>query len=109
MLLVIARRYECRKFGRHPGFERFASGQNAAPSRAWQLSTLLSLRRTARWPVRGRLLPAHGHHFAYPASHLGHKKRRQQTLISFIWSPGNPLPAGTGGSENYTAFDAGGD
>ncbi len=33
---------------------------------------------------------------------LGHKKRRQQTLISFIWSPGNPLPAGTGGSENYT-------
>jgi len=30
------------------------------------------------------------------------KKRRQQTLISFIWSPGNPLPAGTGGSENYT-------
>ena len=25
-----------------------------------------------------------------------------QTLISFIWSPGNPLPAGTGGSENYT-------
>ena len=26
----------------------------------------------------------------------------RQTLISFIWSPGNPLPAGTGGSENYT-------
>jgi glycosyltransferase involved in cell wall biosynthesis len=25
-----------------------------------------------------------------------------QKLISFIWSPGNPLPAGTGGSENYT-------
>jgi glycosyltransferase involved in cell wall biosynthesis len=24
-------------------------------------------------------------------------------LISFIWSPGNRLPAGTGGSENYTA------
>jgi D-inositol-3-phosphate glycosyltransferase len=23
-------------------------------------------------------------------------------LISFVWSPGNPLPAGTGGSENYT-------
>ena len=23
-------------------------------------------------------------------------------MISFIWSPGNPLPAGTGGSENYT-------
>jgi D-inositol-3-phosphate glycosyltransferase len=26
----------------------------------------------------------------------------RHTLISFIWSPGNPLPAGTGGSENYT-------
>lgn len=24
-------------------------------------------------------------------------------VISFIWSPGNVLPAGTGGSENYTA------
>jgi len=23
-------------------------------------------------------------------------------VISFVWSPGNPLPAGTGGSENYT-------
>jgi D-inositol-3-phosphate glycosyltransferase len=23
-------------------------------------------------------------------------------LISFVWSPGEPLPAGTGGSENYT-------
>jgi D-inositol-3-phosphate glycosyltransferase len=34
---------------------------------------------------------------------LATKKRRQQKLISFIWSPGNPLPAGTGGSENYTA------
>jgi D-inositol-3-phosphate glycosyltransferase len=30
------------------------------------------------------------------------KKRRHEELISFIWSPGNPLPAGTGGSENYT-------
>jgi glycosyltransferase involved in cell wall biosynthesis len=30
------------------------------------------------------------------------KKRGQHNLISFIWSPGNPLPAGTGGSENYT-------
>src|ERR1044072_8807853 len=30
------------------------------------------------------------------------RNRRQHTLISFIWSPGNPLPAGTGGSENYT-------
>ena len=23
-------------------------------------------------------------------------------MISFVWSPGEPLPAGTGGSENYT-------
>jgi D-inositol-3-phosphate glycosyltransferase len=30
------------------------------------------------------------------------RKNRRQKLISFIWSPGNPLPAGTGGSENYT-------
>jgi D-inositol-3-phosphate glycosyltransferase len=27
---------------------------------------------------------------------------RQQAMINFIWSPGNRLPAGTGGSENYT-------
>lgn len=27
---------------------------------------------------------------------------RRAELISFIWSPGNRLPAGTGGSENYT-------
>lgn len=26
----------------------------------------------------------------------------KHNLISFIWSPGNRLPAGTGGSENYT-------
>ncbi len=33
-----------------------------------------------------------------------HRRLRNagSTLISFIWSPGNPLPAGTGGSENYT-------
>src|ERR1700678_1793442 len=59
----------------HPGFERFAEDQTAAPSWAWSRSVLLT-----------------------PAI----KKRRQPTLISFIWSPGNPLPAGTGGSENYT-------
>jgi D-inositol-3-phosphate glycosyltransferase len=29
-------------------------------------------------------------------------KHGKHNLISFIWSPGNPLPAGTGGSENYT-------
>ena len=32
----------------------------------------------------------------------GQAETQAQTLISFIWSPGNPLPAGTGGSENYT-------
>jgi D-inositol-3-phosphate glycosyltransferase len=26
----------------------------------------------------------------------------QAAVISFVWSPGNALPAGTGGSENYT-------
>ena len=30
------------------------------------------------------------------------RKVGQHELISFIWSPGSPLPAGTGGSENYT-------
>ncbi|HEX5116132.1 MAG TPA: glycosyltransferase family 4 protein [Pseudonocardiaceae bacterium] len=33
---------------------------------------------------------------------LKQRKLGQHELISFIWSPGNPLPAGTGGSENYT-------
>ncbi|MGD0555443.1 MAG: glycosyltransferase family 4 protein [Streptosporangiaceae bacterium] len=32
----------------------------------------------------------------------GHKETQAAKLISFIWSPGNALPAGTGGSENYT-------
>lgn len=35
-----------------------------------------------------------------PVVHPG--ERRRHELISFIWSPGNRLPAGTGGSENYT-------
>jgi hypothetical protein len=48
-----------------------------------------------------RVLPARGHCFVF-SQNSGRKKRRQQTLISFIWSPGNSLPAGTGGSENYT-------
>src|ERR1700733_11399733 len=38
----------------------------------------------------------------HPPGATAAKKRRHHTLISFIWSPGNPLPAGTGGSENYT-------
>jgi len=41
-------------------------------------------------------------HSLHPPGSPATKKRRQYTLISFIWSPGNPLPAGTGGSENYT-------
>ena len=38
----------------------------------------------------------------HPLARRPQRKRRHHTLISFIWSPGNPLPAGTGGSENYT-------
>src|SRR5580698_6689690 len=45
--------------------------------------------------------PARMHPVTSPGATAA-KKRRQHTLISFIWSPGNPLPAGTGGSENYT-------
>jgi D-inositol-3-phosphate glycosyltransferase len=41
-------------------------------------------------------------HLRFIPAHPATEKRRQQKLISFIWSPGNPLPAGTGGSENYT-------
>jgi glycosyltransferase involved in cell wall biosynthesis len=35
-------------------------------------------------------------------SEANNEMRGITKLISFIWSPGNPLPAGTGGSENYT-------
>ena len=55
----------------------------------------------APWPVPGRLCASPARARA-SYRHLGHKKRGQHKLISFIWSPGNPLPAGTGGSENYT-------
>src|SRR3984957_18857435 len=51
--------------------------------------------------LRTKLQPRRGLSRTSP-QRLGQKKRRQQTCISFIWSPGNPLPAGTGGSENYT-------
>ena len=37
-----------------------------------------------------------------PSSRCLSHEETQAQLISFIWSPGNPLPAGTGGSENYT-------
>jgi glycosyltransferase involved in cell wall biosynthesis len=35
-------------------------------------------------------------------SEIEERKVGRHKLISFIWSPGNHLPAGTGGSENYT-------
>jgi D-inositol-3-phosphate glycosyltransferase len=71
---VIVHRYECRDFPASR-FERFAEGSNCGPVAGL---TVRSLDTSAE------------------------KKRRQHNLISFIWSPGNPLPAGTGGSENYT-------
>jgi glycosyltransferase involved in cell wall biosynthesis len=51
------------------------------------------------------------HHFQYPitvgewppAHHPARGFRSGMPVISFIWSPGNAMPAGTGGSENYTA------
>jgi len=43
-----------------------------------------------------RLYPLH------PPGAFGHEETQAAQLISFIWSPRNPLPAGTGGSENYT-------
>ncbi|MGE5288962.1 MAG: glycosyltransferase family 4 protein [Micromonosporaceae bacterium] len=46
------------------------------------------------------VLNAHGYRLHPPGTSA--TKKRRQKLISFIWSPGNPLPAGTGGSENYT-------
>jgi D-inositol-3-phosphate glycosyltransferase len=58
-----------------------------------------------RWPAAATARPPDSlaQRLRQPVSrHPGHEERRQQTLISFIWSPGNPLPAGTGGSENYT-------
>jgi D-inositol-3-phosphate glycosyltransferase len=66
-------------FDGHPGFERFAEGSSCYP-----VVGLVAIR------------PA----LLFSTSAI--KKRRQPNLISFIWSPGNPLPAGTGGSENYT-------
>jgi D-inositol-3-phosphate glycosyltransferase len=61
----------------------------------------MHIRRRQRAAGNARVRPAHGHCCVF-SWNPGPKKCRQQTLISFIWSPGNPLPAGTGGSENYT-------
>jgi D-inositol-3-phosphate glycosyltransferase len=53
---------------------------------------LYSSTTSLSWTLRAsfRILPA------------PRQQETQEKLISFIWSPGNPLPAGTGGSENYT-------
>jgi D-inositol-3-phosphate glycosyltransferase len=90
-----------------PGFERLANGPGCNPvAGAAMVSTALhsSLTRIGRpanirsatslsWTLKAS--------FSHAPGHLGHKET-QEKLISFIWSPGNPLPAGTGGSENYT-------
>src|ERR1700722_19660023 len=82
--------------GRHPGFERFAVGPGRGP--VVGRGDLRTASCHAQAPDLGPLgcTPLH------PPGATAAKKRRHHTLISFIWSPGNPLPAGTGGSENYT-------
>ena len=88
----------------HPGFEPFAGGSGCSPVAglaAVHILYLMCIPRRQYAVGHARVLPAHGHCFVF-SRNPGHKKRRQQTLISFIWSPGNALPAGTGGSENYT-------
>src|ERR1700684_3796747 len=87
-----------------PVFEPFAGGAGCSPGRGRGSGPhcyLMRLPRRQHAIGHARARPAHGHCFMF-ARNPGHKKRRQHTLISFIWSPGNPLPAGTGGSENYT-------
>src|SRR5580692_2706650 len=67
-----------------------------APSWARAMSALFSV--TVQAPDLGPLAcPCY-----IPLARRPQRKCRHHTLISFIWSPGNPLPAGTGGSENYT-------
>src|ERR1700722_11719474 len=87
-----------------PGFEPFAGGAGCRPvagRAAVHIVYLMRMPRRQHAVGHARARPARGHCFVF-SRNPGHKKRRQQTLISFIWSPGNPLPAGTGGSENYT-------
>jgi D-inositol-3-phosphate glycosyltransferase len=91
-------------FGRHPGFEPFAGGSDCSPVAGLAAVHIIYLMHIPRRQYafgHARVLPAHGA-LSCVLPEPGHKKRGQQTLISFIWSPGNPLPAGTGGSENYT-------
>jgi len=51
---------------------------------------------TCAWCDRSAELPGHRIQCVVPRLHL------PVDVISFVWSPGNALPAGTGGSENYT-------
>src|ERR1022692_2320393 len=80
----------------------------AAASRARPRSAPLLFSRAQRGRrVRGRSPAGPGPrparvHPLHPPGATPRRERRHQKLISFIWSPGNPLPAGTGGSENYT-------
>src|SRR3977135_2980107 len=91
---------------RHPGFERFTEGPGCSPVAG--LATVCTVFSHAQYGRSARRRPLAGPGPGPRACTLSihgtsaTKKRRQQKLISFIWSPGNPLPAGTGGSENYT-------
>src|SRR3984957_7437053 len=82
-------------------FRRFAVGPGCGPvvgqSDVRSVSSALFL-VTAQAPDLGPLAcPRY-----IPLARRPQRKCRHHTLISFIWSPGNALPAGTGGSENYT-------
>jgi D-inositol-3-phosphate glycosyltransferase len=101
---VVAHRCDCRGFAGIPVLSLSREDQAANPVAglaAVHILYLMCIPRRQHAVGHARVLPARGHCFV-SSQNSGHKKRRQQTLISFIWSPGNPLPAGTGGSENYT-------
>ena len=76
-------------------FRRSNADLAVAPSWARAVSALLLSRRRPRTSAR-----SHANRYILLARRP--KRNAGSTLISFIWSPGNPLPAGTGGSENYT-------
>jgi D-inositol-3-phosphate glycosyltransferase len=89
------------------GFERFSTGPGRTPvagllavrtvflshahSAAAHAPPTASRPRTRLASVNRSLIPV-----------LRPRRIAGSKLISFIWSPGNALPAGTGGSENYT-------
>src|SRR6202167_206413 len=109
-MIVDAHRCECCGNSSASRFECFAKGPGCTPSRCLtgphcfvSNSHSSNSHSAADWYAVGTRAdtgPARVHPLHPPGTAT--KKRRQQTLISFIWSPGNPLPAGTGGSENYT-------